>query len=134
MPLKTAQLDAQYANIAATTLLELFKSNPNRAQDYVIDTGKLWFDYSKNRVDEATLDALLQYAESKNLSAQIKALIAGDEVNNTEKRAAWHTALRDPDDPTADKEISAALNKIEGFVKQLHAHQWQGIALPLVSV
>lgn len=126
MSLKTAQLDAQYDNIADTSLLELFGKNPERASQYVIDTGNLWFDYSKNRVDDNTIKALVEHAESKNLSSAIKALIGGEEVNNTEKRAAWHSALRNPNDPTADKAISAALNKIEGFVKQLHAHEWQG--------
>ena len=116
MAINTVKLDEQYANIANTTLLELFQNQPNRAEEYVIDTGNLWFDYSKNRIDEASLKALLEHAESKNVSAAIKALLAGEEVNNTEKRAAWHTALRDPKDPTANKVISAALDKIESFL------------------
>lgn len=51
--------------------------------------------YGTERVDEAILQALFQFAEKENVLAKMQAMQKGEIVNTSEKRAALHTATRD---------------------------------------
>ena len=113
-------------HLKTTDLLSLFKENPERAQDFSLSVGKLWMDYSKNHITGAVLDDLCQMAISKGLPEAITALVSGEKVNNTEGRAAWHTALRETQDPTEDKAISQTLKKMDRFIQQLKSQSWKG--------
>ncbi len=54
------------------------------------------FDFSRQRVTGASLNALLDLAEERKWTRQVQALFDGERVNNTEDRPALHTALRTP--------------------------------------
>ena len=58
----------------------------------------LLFDYSKNRLDENTLDLLCRLAEAADLPQYMQAMINGEKINTSEHRAVLHTALRLPPD------------------------------------
>lgn len=119
-------LESHANSLKASDLLSLFKQNPQRAEEFSLSVGKLWMDYSKNHLTEAVLDDLCQMAANKGLPQAIDDLMSGKKVNHTEGRAAWHTALRQPEDPTEDKLIAQTLGKMGHFVEQLKSQSWKG--------
>lgn len=123
-------------------LKDLFEQNPARFDQFKLEVGPLLFDYSKQRVTREILDSLNQFADTAQLQHWIKKLFQGDPINNTEKRAAMHWALRMPKiqpipetgsitkELTIDQGIVQAIHKqIDhmGFlVDQLHRGQYRG--------
>ena len=119
--------------IANFHLRDIFAGDPDRADDFSIQTDGLLIDFSKNRITRETVSLLLELAESIDLTGQITALLAGAIVNTTENRPALHTALRRPaDEPllVRDTEITSLVHKELGRIKllvdQLHNHDLQG--------
>lgn len=51
-------------------------------------------DFSRQRVNDATMELLLALAEERNVMGRFQAMAAGRKVNVTEDRAALHTAAR----------------------------------------
>ncbi len=84
--------------LKSTSIAALFAQDPGRASRYSLRIGDLLFDYSKTRIDEKAFRALLELADSRRVTAQRDSMFAGELVNNTEQRAALHTALRNPGD------------------------------------
>lgn len=54
----------------------------------------VYLDYSRQCVTGTTMKFLFELAKKQNLAEQIQAMIRGDKINFTEKRAVLHTALR----------------------------------------
>lgn len=79
---------------AEFSLMGLFAAAPKRAADYSIGLEGLLLDYSKNLLDDEARQALLRLAEERRLQEAIEAMFRGDKVNESEGRAALHTALR----------------------------------------
>ena len=77
-------------------LRDLFADDPSRAERYVTTAADLRVDWSKARVDDATLDALVSLAESSGVEQRRDAMFAGEHINVTEDRAVGHVALRMP--------------------------------------
>ncbi|GGG45409.1 glucose-6-phosphate isomerase [Epilithonimonas arachidiradicis] len=119
-PIQTAAwkaLDQQFAN-NDFELRTLFQYNPNRFQEFSLETENYLFDYSKNLVDAKTLDLLLQLAEETQLKEAIRKMFSGDKINETEGRAVLHTALRD----FSDKEILVDGENIKPAIKKVLDH------------
>ena len=119
-PIQTAAwkaLDQQFAN-NDFELRTLFQYNPNRFQEFSLETENYLFDYSKNLVDAKTLDLLLQLAEETQLKEAIGKMFSGDKINETEGRAVLHTALRD----FSDKEILVDGENIKPGIKKVLDH------------
>ena len=56
----------------------------------------LLMDFSRQRVDQEIIDALIALAEERGLESAIEDLFEGATVNASERRAALHTAMRAP--------------------------------------
>lgn len=111
-------LSDQYEALKSKTLNDLFRDNPERADQYFLKLDDICLDYSKNHLDENVMNSLLGLADEVALQDQIAALFEGEEVNNTEQRAALHTALRDPGDANYPeiKETLARMSKLSSEV------------------
>lgn len=85
-------------------------------------------DYSKQRIDSATITALVDLAEESGLRAGIDAMLAGAPVNSTEGRPALHSAARlfERTPPEARAEIANTLGQLQTFSRQLHAGTLRG--------
>lgn len=119
-------LEAQRQALDAIPLRQLFAADPGRARRYFIEGAGLALDFSKNRITDDTLQALLALARRCNLEDHRAALLRGDPVNVTENRPALHTALRHPgpDGITVDgvdvvAEVQATLGRMEELVEQV---------------
>ncbi len=87
-------LAAHHEKSCNVHMRDLFASEPRRAENLSIQAGKLYLDYSKNRITTETLALLNNIAYEADLKAAIKDLLSGELVNVTENRAALHTLLR----------------------------------------
>lgn len=90
-----AALEAHRVEIGQRRIRDLFAADPGRAGRLQAEFDGLALDYSKHRVTDATLAHLLALARAADLEGKRDALLSGAHVNNTEDRAAMHTALRD---------------------------------------
>ena len=77
-------------------LREAFASDAGRFAAWSLQAPEVFADLSKNRIDAATLELLLQLAHDCDLESQREAMFRGAPINHTEGRAVLHTALRAP--------------------------------------
>lgn len=94
-------LKTHAAEIKKKSMREMFRDEPKRFEQYSIQGPHIFLDYSKNIINDTTLEFLFDTAKSAQLSEQIKALFSGTTfngrlLNNTEDRSVLHTALRQP--------------------------------------
>src|SRR5690606_13917413 len=71
-----------------------FALDPNRFRRYSASAGDILLDYSKNRIDQDAMDALIAIAEETGVADRRKAMWGGKHINSTEDRAVMHMALR----------------------------------------
>ena len=69
----------------------LIKKNDN----FSIDTENLFFDFSRNIIDDKSLNNLVKLAEIVDIKSNFKKLCSGELVNRSEKRKVLHPAMRD---------------------------------------
>lgn len=113
--------------------LELFSTDPERAQSFSGGAAGLYLDYSKQRVTEQTLQLLLDIAKQQQLPQWIERLFAGDAVNNTEQRAAAHMALRMPKHKSflvggnnVVPAVHDVLERMSSFALRVRDGSWRG--------
>lgn len=109
--------------LRAVHLSALWAAQPERAQHFACSAGPLQADFSKQRLDEAAWQDLLALASAVDVRGHLQRQFAGEPVNHTEGRAAWHTALRAPQ-PQA--EVAATLQRMAEVVEQIHSGHWRG--------
>jgi len=90
-----AALEAHRLEIGHRRVADLFAEDPGRAERFQARLGDLIFDYSRHGLTETTLAHLLALLRAAHFKARRDALMRGETVNLTEKRAAMHMALRD---------------------------------------
>ena len=91
-------LAARARALSSAKLGDLLVRDPERATRLALQWGEWRIDFSKERVDAATLEALVAHADAIGVPRWIDALFAGERVNLSESRPALHTALRQQDD------------------------------------
>ncbi len=119
-------LKAHFEEVKDVHTLSLFEKNPNRGEQFAIEWGDFFVDYSKNRIDEKGLQLLLQLAEECGLKDAIEKYFGGDHINATENRAVLHTALRADEGSTilvdgknVMGEVAAVKQKIKTFSQEV---------------
>src|SRR6187455_1409128 len=126
-------LQAHYQASHQTEMRDLFAKDGARAERFHLEALGIYFDYSKNRITDETVKALLALAESAGLRAKIDAMFAGEKINSTEGRAVLHTALRAPDGASVIvdgknvvPEVHAVLAKMSEFCERVRSGAWRG--------
>ena len=130
-----ARLKSLARETASDRTADLFVRDPRRAARFSVEAAGLYFDYSKNKVDDATRDALLALAVERGAQDAIRRMAAGARINATENRAVLHIALRAPDGAgfTIDGENVSRLvenerARIKNFSDRFSAGALQGFA------
>jgi len=107
-----------------------FKRDPGRAKKYSIAAEHVFCDFSRQLITDDIMKALLALADKAALRKKIRAMFAGEKINNTENRSAAHWALRVPKGKKAvvggadiSKEIHDVLDKISAFSKKIHSEK-----------
>ncbi len=111
---------------AVPHLRQLFADDPQRAERYVVEVGDLRIDYSKQRIDDGVLAALLDVARVARVAEWRDAMFRGERINVTEDRAVLHTALRAPRDAVIEvdgvdvvPEVHAVLDRMAAFADRI---------------
>ncbi len=116
------------------TIKDLFAEDPQRAARFSLEAAGWFLDYSKNRIDAATMKALVKLAEKADLKAEIEKMFTGKKINATEGRAVLHTALRNLD-PHAKIKVDGkdvmpgvrkVLRQMGDFADTVRRGQWRG--------
>ncbi|MEM9497381.1 MAG: glucose-6-phosphate isomerase [Pseudomonadota bacterium] len=68
--------------------------DPDRPAAFSVLFGDMLFDYSKTSLTVAARDALLDLAGARDLAGRREAMYSGARINETERRAVLHVALR----------------------------------------
>ncbi|MGB6094384.1 MAG: glucose-6-phosphate isomerase [Moheibacter sp.] len=128
------KLDRHFKESAGSSLRSYFK-DPNRFRKFHIRLDDLLVDYSKNLIDEETIDLLIQLADECKLKPAIEKMFTGDIINETENRAVLHTALRNRgnqpvlvDGKDIMPEINQALNQMKIFSEKVISGKWKGFS------
>ena len=114
-------------------LRELFASDRERGERFTAEAAGLYFDYSKNRIDDETLRLLIELAEACGVRAQTEAMFNGEKINVTEQRPVLHVALRAPrserilvDGRDVVPGVRAVLDRMSGFTDRVRNGDWKG--------
>jgi len=75
------QLEEKAAREDSSKIKELFSRDPNRAEKFSIENGKLFLDYSKNPIDAETFQYLVSLVKTSHLEEQKLALFSGKKLN-----------------------------------------------------
>lgn len=112
---------------------DLFATDKERFNKFSIQFQDILFDYSKNIINQKTLQLLLQLAEECHLKEAIHAMFAGLKINETEHRSVLHTALRNFSDMPILVDgkdvmplVRKVLNHMKNFCQQIHDGTWKG--------
>ena len=87
-------LEAHHREIGGAHMRDLVAAEPNRFGKFSLELDGILFDYSKNRVDETTMDLLMDLARASGVGEAARAMFSGAKINWTEDRAVLHVALR----------------------------------------
>ena len=112
-PLKTKsweKLKNHFNKIKSTSISDLFVNDPNRFKNFSINFENLLLDFSRNRINDETLDIFEELADEIKLSEAIKSYFNGEKINETEGRGVLHTAVRNQSN---NKLIHDGVNIIE---------------------
>ncbi|MCG3143759.1 MAG: Glucose-6-phosphate isomerase [Gammaproteobacteria bacterium] len=126
-------LSSHHAQVATLHMRELFRNSPERAIAFSLEAAGLFLDYSKNRIVPETMQRLLDLARTADVEGQRDAMLAGAIINNTERRAVLHTALRRPasqalvlDGTNIMPGIAEVQRRMRGLVDALAGGHWRG--------
>lgn len=76
------------------SIKEMFANDSERVEKFSIQWNDFLVDYSKNNINQETVNLLLELADEVGLKNAIEAYFSGENINATENRAVLHTALR----------------------------------------
>ncbi|HYE87347.1 MAG TPA: glucose-6-phosphate isomerase [Vicinamibacterales bacterium] len=115
-------------------LRDLFANDPGRADRFLLKVGDhLFIDYSKNLITPDSMKALFELARKTGVESLRDQMFAGDPINNTERRAVLHVALRNRsprpipvDGRDVMPDIRAALDHIRAFSESVRGGRWVG--------
>lgn len=116
-------------------LVELFANDAHRFKNFSQDMGDLIVDYSKQRIDRNVISSLISLAKSQHLDQWIQRLFSKELINQSEKRAAMHWALRTEKkklfslikENNVIDDIQVSFDKMYQLVEKIHTGQYRGV-------
>ncbi|HLH75266.1 MAG TPA: glucose-6-phosphate isomerase [Candidatus Binataceae bacterium] len=126
-------LQSHYEQIKNVHLRELFQRDAGRGERMTAEGAGLYLDYSKHRLTDETLRLLIGLARERGVEQRRDAMLRGDKINNTERRAVLHVALRAPrgarievDGHEVVAEVHGVLDRMAEFAQQVRSGAWTG--------
>ena len=117
-------LKIDFNRLNSITIKSLFDANEQRQNEFSLAFNDLFFDYSKNLLDQQAFNNLIELAHQTSLKSAINAQFSGDVINVTENRSVLHTALRAKanseiliDGKNIMLEDGLKLKAIDGFIR-----------------
>ncbi len=127
------KLEMHYNEMQKASMQELFQLDTNRTEKFNLKWNDFLIDYSKNIINQETLQLLLQLANEVGLKSAIADYFDGAIINQTENRAVLHTALRakesaiiNVDGDNVVSEIYEVKSKIKAFTNEVTSGERTG--------
>lgn len=127
------KLETHFNEMKPVHMRALFNDDRTRGERYRIIHDRIYFDYSKNMVNDKTLQILLELAEEVNLKAEIEKMFTGEKINGTEKRPVLHVALRNRsgrpvyvDGKDIMPDVYAVLERMRIASEEIRSGRWKG--------
>lgn len=127
------KLTAHFMMMQATHMSELFEDDPQRFEKFQLKFNDILIDYSKNIINEETIELLVELAKEVGLRESIEAMFKGDKINQTEHRSVLHVALRNRastpvyvDGKDVMPDVNKVLDQMKSFSEQLLSGAWKG--------
>ena len=127
-------LAQHYTKIKNVHMRDMFESDKDRFEKYSLGLNDILYDFSKNRINDETVELLYQLAKDVDLTAWIEKMFNGETINNTEHRAVLHTALRDKGDKPVFvagvdilPEIKEERENVKRLAEKIRTRQWRGV-------
>jgi glucose-6-phosphate isomerase len=119
-------LQTHFQEMRSVSMKEMFKNDKERTARFHIKWNDFLVDYSKNIINNETIDLLLKLTQEVDLKDAISKYFDGDVINQTENRAVLHTALRASASATVNvdgqnvmPEVFEVKNKIQAFTDEV---------------
>ena len=126
-------LNQHKKDIESISLREMFKSDPNRFNQFHIQFNDLLLDYSKHRISKETISLLVKLAKEADVEGWRNRMFEGEKINSTEHRAVLHIALRNQnispiisDGEDVMPKVKNVLKKMRRFSEEVRSGQWKG--------
>ena len=126
-------LKIDFNRLNSITIKSLFDANEQRQNQFSLEFDDLFFDYSKNLLDQQAFNNLIELAHQTSLKSAINAQFSGDVINVTENRSVLHTALRAKanseiliDGKNIMIDIQLVKNQMKDFCGQVINGHWKG--------
>ncbi len=128
-----AKLENHFNEMKTINMKTLFQNEENRSSNFSIDFNEILLDYSKNIINNKTLDLLMELANECGLKQAISEMFSGQIINETENRAVLHIALRNQsnnpmfvENQNVMPKVNAVLKQMEKFSNSVISGKWQG--------
>ena len=122
------QLKEHHNEMKDASMKNMFREDADRFSKFSTAINDIVFDYSKNIINEKTLELLLQLAADCQLPTAIEAMFNGDKINETENRSVLHVALRNlSKEPMYSEgkdvmpQVKKVLRQMKGFCEKIHS-------------
>ena len=120
------EIQNHFETMKNVSMKNMFEEDSSRASKFHIKWNDFLIDYSKNRINQETMDLLIKLANEVHLKEAISGYFDGEIINKTENRAVLHTALRAPkqasvkmDGQNIIPEIYEVKSKIKAFTNEI---------------
>lgn len=127
------QLQLHYNEMQNASMQEMFQTDNSRAKNFNLKWNDFLIDYSKNIINQETLDLLLELVKEMGLKNAIADYFEGGIINQTENRAVLHTALRAKESAVINvegqnvvPEVYEVKSKIKAFTNEVTSGQRTG--------
>lgn len=134
------KLNRLFEQTRDTQMRDQFEADPQRAERYWLEVGGINVDYSKNRINDEILSALVELAREAGLPERMKQMFGGDKINRTENRAVLHIALRNRtnspikvDGEDVMPEVNKVLRKMGEFAHAVRSGEWLGYTNQVIT-
>jgi len=126
-------LEKHFESMQSETMKAMFNKEDSRAAKFQLKWNDFLMDYSKNIINQETMDLLFGLANEMELKSAITQYFNGDIINQTENRAVLHTALRAPETAIVTvagenviPEVYDVKRKIKAFTNQVVSGERKG--------
>lgn len=109
------------ASIEEPDLRRIFDAHPARLDEFVVDAAGLRFDWSKTHMTPELMRAFVELAAEQDFAGKRDALFSGARINNTEGRAAEHSAERGEGAPQSVASARALHERMRALIDAIEA-------------
>ena len=114
------KLNDHFKEIKDNSIKSYFQEDNLRAENFTIKWEDFYVDFSKNRINNETLDLFNELLDQVELKDAINKYFSGHLINKTENRAVLHTALRAKNDHGIvidGEEIFSKINNVKNKIR-----------------